>query len=778
MDIQRGGKVNKNFNSPDFCQINGIELNVQDQNAYAFFGNTEKRRLIVAPNGVNHQSFSVGYVKSKQPNLKGSELIMVSKEFLDSFDITGRIWLNVEKYDGIISTWEKKTNIELFNGLCNKLKINPNNVLYTYGTEQVLLNDINTLNAISDEELNQDKETKILHNLPPKEKWKETETFRTSRDEQNAQYNKEHGYSCDAERHFKERMDENSENEFTAYHGSAASFKNFDLSFIGTGEGAQYYGYGVYVSDCKHTGELYADVAYKNKTSEVSINGYTAKNVDEKVIMDEIYAYQMKVQENGQNPHMKDVVLNAVYDDMIKLESEKSWYERMGDDFLKDYNKTLKHYLKIIYFINHLPQNYLTIPKYISPKKYLYQVDIPEDNGENYISWLGSNKVIEGVKYQIYDELLNKFGNKFDTELNSFMKYCKTFEDVYKIIMNENWMTPQELSEFLSYCGYVGIKVPTGALHGGDGYGINYVIFNPNDIEILQKDVLQETENDDEYTIGGEGDTFEYKHVMNEVQYYNHTLPDYSDVGIFEYEIYVDEDDYNEYLIDNELQDSDDIRKQYFNNEVQIELTFYDHEYNHYIASESMFIDDIRELYGEKLAEIIFNNCYNKFEFKGKVDKSSLIDEIDLNDSDAVNNFCLQYMPTGEYFKGCRGFILTNGTVVYTEQEHNDILLIPNLKSKFDFIRMGNIRIMPNSMDIGQCPTYAQIRVLRQLINDYADDELYLDIFNNGHETGCKYDYPDDDEVIADIYRFYQDGIKPTGGHGNMRNDLYENTKK
>ena len=35
---------------------------------------------------------------------------------------------------------------------------------------------------------------------------------------------------------------------FTAYHGSPHAFDQFDLSKIGTGEGAQAYGHGMYLA--------------------------------------------------------------------------------------------------------------------------------------------------------------------------------------------------------------------------------------------------------------------------------------------------------------------------------------------------------------------------------------------------------------------------------------------------------------------------------------------------------------------------------------------------
>jgi GNAT superfamily N-acetyltransferase len=46
---------------------------------------------------------------------------------------------------------------------------------------------------------------------------------------------------------------------FTAYHGSPHAFDQFDLSKIGTGEGAQAYGHGAYLADAEGVAESYRD---------------------------------------------------------------------------------------------------------------------------------------------------------------------------------------------------------------------------------------------------------------------------------------------------------------------------------------------------------------------------------------------------------------------------------------------------------------------------------------------------------------------------------------
>lgn len=47
------------------------------------------------------------------------------------------------------------------------------------------------------------------------------------------------------------------------YHGSPASFGHFDHAFTGTGEGAQAYGWGTYVTEVKGIARKYAAIGIK-----------------------------------------------------------------------------------------------------------------------------------------------------------------------------------------------------------------------------------------------------------------------------------------------------------------------------------------------------------------------------------------------------------------------------------------------------------------------------------------------------------------------------------
>ena len=244
---------------------------------------------------------------------------------------------------------------------------------------------------------------------------------------------------------------------------------------------------------------------------------------------------------------------------------------------------------------------------------------------------------------------------------------------------------------------------------------------------------------------------------------------DLSEVGLVEYEWYFDEDEYREWLQDCELTDSEEVRNQYYTEEVTYGVEYFDNVTYHYMdGDQNLLYDDLDDLFGKDMAKQMLQNCIEngggKFETYELYEKNSY----DLTNSNELNDIAMKLFRHGEYYKDCRGFILSNGIIVYTPNEHNEICMIPSVKTKFDFIRMGNIRVLPNSIDIGSEPTHEQEEVLRQVISSYANEELYLDIFNGSSEIGVKYVTPNWRYVIGEIDRYYSEGIKPQG------NDFYE----
>ncbi len=276
----------------------------------------------------------------------------------------------------------------------------------------------------------------------------------------------------------------------------------------------------------------------------------------------------------------------------------------------------------------------------------------------------------------------------------------------------------------------------------------------------------------DEYEIGDEGNNppvgGNFYHVNESTSF------DSSEIGAVNYSWDFDEEEYQEWLADAEYENTQEALMEYINDNVEFELEYLDNETYHTCGCDYVDYNALEDMFGEKMQKEILTTCMS--DGSGSFETVNLYsdDDVDINDRNSINDMAMRLLRHGDYFKDCRGFILTNGVVVYTESEHNEICRIPNINNKFDFIRMGNIRVLPQSIDIGAAPTSEQRSVLRKAIASYANEELYLDIYQGKSSIGAKYIQPDWRYVMGEIDRFFSEGIRPQG------NEYYEskNSKK
>lgn len=267
----------------------------------------------------------------------------------------------------------------------------------------------------------------------------------------------------------------------------------------------------------------------------------------------------------------------------------------------------------------------------------------------------------------------------------------------------------------------------------------------------------------DEYEIGGEGGNNDFFHV-NESYGFSRNV-DLSEVGRVNYTWDFDEDYYHEWLEDNEYADNEDIKLQYIKEgNVEFELDFCDNQTYHSMGSDSVYYDDLEDLFGERMAETILKNCIEDGSGYFETEELYYDDNFDINSPSELDDMAMKVLRHGEYYKDCRGFILSNGVVVYTDMEHNEVTRIPGINDKFQFIELGNIRVLNHSIDIGKEPTRQQYDVLKQVLRTYDGEELYLDIFCNNSEIGAHYPVCNPNYVLGEITRFYSEGIKPQGG--------------
>lgn len=268
------------------------------------------------------------------------------------------------------------------------------------------------------------------------------------------------------------------------YHGTGASFDKFDLSHAFEGEGSETFGHGVYVTNSKKIGDNYAQRA-KDKKGKFGFDYKIDMSAD---------AGQMLSHYINKNQDVDKGLENARQD-------LKSALEMFPDD------ETLKELSAI------LQKNNNEIAE-SSNEAYRYDVDIPDDNGENYLGWNESQNFPLEKWYRLWEITHHGFSDneyfkdggarydkdrieriiqmKLDSPENGMQKLpTLKGEELYHALEDffdrERPLRGAKLaSRALSEIGFVGIKYPAGLIHGGAEEGdYNYVIFDENNANIV-----------------------------------------------------------------------------------------------------------------------------------------------------------------------------------------------------------------------------------------------------------------------------------------------------
>lgn len=290
------------------------------------------------------------------------------------------------------------------------------------------------------------------------------------------------------------------------YHGSGADFTEFDFDHMGEGAGSQVFGWGGYVTSSKKIGKSYANLVDAN-------------------------APHQDVEYVGNNAHeYTDVVAGLFNGGQRDYDDVK---EFLQNGYNSDKGNARKKQM-LEWFESTKPSDWKSVN---DGKRNLYEVDIPEDNGSNYLEWEKkpsvevATKIIEGL-YGLDSKTLDDMASKdivFRTLLYDYIKNAdkeqmipllvKTHaltrgttydngnvEDDIRFVYNRlsRWMGSQKAaSQFLSSLGFTGIKYPAGTIMGGaEENDTNYVIFKPEDMRITEhtkfslrlKSAIEETE--------------------------------------------------------------------------------------------------------------------------------------------------------------------------------------------------------------------------------------------------------------------------------------------
>jgi hypothetical protein len=239
----------------------------------------------------------------------------------------------------------------------------------------------------------------------------------------------------DKVKNFKQFVNESvGKNKIIAYHASPHFFDKFSTEFMGSGEGAQAYGWGLYFTDDENVINYYLNTILPIKAPKM------------------VYLIALKR--------------------LIELSSSSKFGS--GGNRKKIDKEKLEYYLnnssgknvignnEIISWLKETSNN-IDLQKLIT---YKYTVSI---NCSNFIDW---NDKLTQVNYNL---LLNNIGNN---TLN--INYDDAFRVIYKNISNE--IGKKRTSLLLNDIGICGIQYSTKNNKN------NYVVFDENNIEIMSVD--------------------------------------------------------------------------------------------------------------------------------------------------------------------------------------------------------------------------------------------------------------------------------------------------
>lgn len=315
------------------------------------------------------------------------------------------------------------------------------------------------------------------------------------------------GYDIDGEEG-GDVIEENDIEELRAYHGSSANFNRFNhKKYLNTGAESQSFGWGTYITSDAKIGQTYAHL--KSNDTVYMFNDWKDEGYSDNEIIwsnsnkffndffEEVKSYFSRYNLTDDEVYeAANILFKSLKGHDFRKKATYDYIESFINTPSQEYNDDVERryfMLKAIRGVLH------DIPA-MERNDILYEVDIPDDIGFNYLSWydnLGSEQ-LEAIKSKLI-ELGNRANKTF---LKGGIKYKRTGEEIYtylgelfsmeygKDVFILNW-AKKAASLFLMQCGFDGIKYPAGTIwqkpDGAAENAYNYVIFDANKVKIINK---------------------------------------------------------------------------------------------------------------------------------------------------------------------------------------------------------------------------------------------------------------------------------------------------
>lgn len=238
----------------------------------------------------------------------------------------------------------------------------------------------------------------------------------------------------------------------TAYHGSPAIFDKFDIKKLGSGEGAQVYGHGMYFAENPKVAK-----EYQNRLADFG-SPYT-------------FQYKDKIYEPSYLDNVKDPVRHAI---SLTYHQGKQQAQKIAKIGLEDTAKGEPYALEMggkEYY-----QKMLDTAKSLSKKDIkaqqgaFYKVDIPDEYIPNMLNW---DKPL--YQQELYPKL---------KEIIPYEKMphgSKSVKDLFNSLGGQ-----VEAAKILNEGGITGVKYLDQGSRSAGGTQ-NFVVFDPSQVKILER---------------------------------------------------------------------------------------------------------------------------------------------------------------------------------------------------------------------------------------------------------------------------------------------------
>ena len=293
-----------------------------------------------------------------------------------------------------------------------------------------------------------------------------------------AQASKERGYGPKTQELAQAMAEAYNPVGMTTWHGSPHTFNKFDLSKIGTGEGAQAYGHGIYVAENPEVARGYANRLGKNLimvdgkpmdfTDPVHIAASIISDPNNAGLPGERLASAIRYNPKGIVPFDAESKVEEI---AKALESGK-------------------------------------LPKFTNEKGNFYKVDLPDEHIEKMLDWDKTFSEQHPHVQKSLKKLNNKYINEALTtkpiynEEGGYWSYLGNTYDSKKEALEDatpqmivhgargSFGSPQEVSKKLKEIGIPGIKYLDEQSRGAGEGTRNFVIFDPNIAKIEERNSI------------------------------------------------------------------------------------------------------------------------------------------------------------------------------------------------------------------------------------------------------------------------------------------------